>query len=134
LSKAWRERLEEQMSQARGEWDELLQSSLDGAAGRLASRLAEGSQSELQTAESKLTERISQLSQPVAGVVAEAQEALAGIRTALDAELQRARTSLADIERAAERMRDFSAQIDAASHDAVNQLHHRLEASLETKI
>jgi hypothetical protein len=134
LSKAWREKLQEQMGQARGEWNELLQSSLDGAAQRLASRLGESTQSALETAEGKLTERIAQLFHPMTNAVSEAQQALSGIRGALDAELQRARTSLVDIEGAAERMREFSAQIDAASHDAVNQLHRRLDSSLQSQV
>ncbi|HEY4739155.1 MAG TPA: hypothetical protein VIH76_01020 [Candidatus Acidoferrales bacterium] len=134
LSKAWREKLEEQMGHARGEWNELLQSSLDGAAQQLASRLAENTQSALESAEGKLIERIAQLCQPVTNTVSEAHQALSGIRSALDAELQRARTSLVDIEGAAERVRAFSAQIDAASHDAVNQLHQRLDAALQLQV
>jgi hypothetical protein len=134
LSKAWRQKLGEQMDEARGEWNELLQTSLDGAAQRLATHLAESSQSAMQSAESRLGERVAQLSQPVTNAVSEAQQALSGVRTALDAELQRARTSLADIENAAERMREFSGQIDAASHDAVNQLHRRLDAAVQSQV
>ncbi len=134
LSKAWREKLQEQMGQARSEWNELLQTSLDGAAQRLASRLGENSQSALENAEVKLAERIGQLCQPVANTVSDAHQALAGIRSALDVELQRARTSLVDIEGAAERMREFSAQIDAASHDAVNQLHQRLDSAVQSQV
>jgi len=134
LSKAWREKLQEQMGQARSEWNELLQSSLDGAAQRLASRLGENSQSVLESAESKLAERIGQLCEPVTNTVSEAHRALSGIRSALDTELQRARASLVDIEGAAERMREFSAQIDAASHDALNQLHQRLDSALQSQV
>ncbi|HXW18217.1 MAG TPA: hypothetical protein VEJ39_07930, partial [Candidatus Acidoferrales bacterium] len=134
LSKAWRQKLEEQMGQARGEWDELLQSSLDAAAHRMAGRLAESTHSELQSAEGRLGERLASLSQPVAAAVSEAQQALTGIRAALDGELQRARTSLVDIENAAERMREFSAQIDAASHDAVNQLYKRLDSAVQSQV
>jgi hypothetical protein len=134
LSKAWRQKLQEQMVQASSEWNELLQASLDGAAQRMATRLGENSQSALQSAEVRLTERISQLFQPVTNAVSEAQQALSGIRGALDTELQRARTSLVDIEGAAERMREFSAQIDAASHDAVNQLHRRLDSALQSEV
>ncbi|MFZ0877923.1 MAG: hypothetical protein WA002_00385 [Candidatus Acidiferrales bacterium] len=134
LSREWRDRLEEQMKQARGEWDELLQGSLDGAAQRLASRVAEHSQSALDVAANKLSERITQITQPVTGAVHDAQQALAGIRASLEEELQRARTSLGEIERAADRMKEFSGQIDAASHDAVNQLHRRLDAALEAQV
>ena len=50
----WKGRLDEQMASASREWEELLQGSLDGAAQRLAARLAEGSQSALEGAENKL--------------------------------------------------------------------------------
>jgi hypothetical protein len=130
---AWRGQLEEQMKSAGHEWDELLQTSLDGAAQRLASRLAEGSQSALEGAESKLSERIAQLAQPVTSAVSDARAALLEIRTSLDEELHRARTSLREIESAAERMTEFSSQMDAATHDAVNQLHRRLETALESQ-
>jgi hypothetical protein len=130
---AWRGQLEAQMSAARREWDELLQNSLDGAAQRLASRLAENSQAALEGAESKLSERISQLAQPVTSAVSDARAALLEIRTSLDEELHRARTSLREIESAAERMTEFSSQMDAATHDAVNQLHRRLESALESQ-
>jgi hypothetical protein len=121
------------MNSAGREWDELLQTSLDGAAQRLASRLAEGSQSALEGAESKLSERIAQLAQPVTSAVSDARAALLEIRTSLDEELHRARTSLREIESAAERMTEFSSQMDAATHDAVNQLHRRLETTLESQ-
>ena len=130
---AWRGQLDEQMKSAGREWDELLQTSLDGAAQRLASRLAEGSQSALEGAESKLSERIAQLAQPVTSAVSDARAALLEIRTSLDEELHRARTSLREIESAAERMTEFSSQMDAATHDAVNQLHRRLETALESQ-
>ena len=130
---AWRGQLDEQMKSAGREWDELLQTSLDGAAQRLAARLAEGSQSALETAETKLSERIAQLAQPVTSAVSDARAALLEIRTSLDEELHRARTSLREIESAAERMTEFSSQMDAATHDAVNQLHRRLESALESQ-
>ena len=60
-------------------------------------------------------------------------EARERIRTSLDEELHRARTSLREIESAAERMTEFSSQIDAATHDAVNQLHRRLESALDSQ-
>jgi hypothetical protein len=130
---AWHGRLQEQMKAAGREWDELLQSSLDGSANRLASRLAESSQRALEGTESKLSERISQLAQPVTSAVSDARAALLEIRTSLDEELHRARTSLREIESAAERMTEFSSQIDAATHDAVNQLHRRLESALDSQ-
>ncbi len=130
---AWQQRLQEQMKEAGREWDELLQGSLDNSAQRLGSRIAESSQKALEGAENKLSERISQLAQPVTSAVSDARAALLEIRTSLDEELHRARTSLREIESAAERMTEFSSQIDAATHDAVNQLHRRLESALESQ-
>jgi hypothetical protein len=130
---AWQARLQEQMKAAGREWEELLQGSLDNSANRLASRLAERSQSALENAESKLSDRISQLAQPVTSAVSDARAALLEIRAQLDEELHRARTSLREIESAAERMTEFSAQMDAATHDAVNQLHRRLESALDSQ-
>jgi hypothetical protein len=130
---AWQGRLQEQMKAAGREWEELLQGSLDNSANRLASRLAESSQSALENAESKLSERISQLAQPVTSAVSDARAALLEIRASLDEELHRARTSLREIESAAERMTEFSSQMDAATHDAVNQLHRRLESALDSQ-
>jgi len=130
---AWQGRLQEQMKAAGREWEELLQGSLDNSANRLASRLAESSQSALEHAESKLSDRISQLAQPVTSAVSDARAALLEIRASLDEELHRARTSLREIEGAAERMTEFSSQMDAATHDAVNQLHRRLESALDSQ-
>jgi hypothetical protein len=130
---AWQQRLHEQMNAAGREWEELLQGSLDSSAQRLGSRLAESSQKALEGAEGKLSERISQLAQPVTSAVSDARAALLEIRTSLDEELHRARNSLREIESAAERMTEFSSQIDAATHDAVNQLHRRLESALESQ-
>jgi hypothetical protein len=130
---AWQGRLQEQMKAAGREWEELLQGSLDNSANRLASRLAESSQSALEHAESKLSDRISQLAQPVTSAVSDARAALLEIRASLDEELHRARTSLREIESAAERMTEFSSQMDAATHDAVNQLHRRLESALDSQ-
>lgn len=134
LSKAWRERLVEQMAQAKGEWNELLENSLDGAAHRLATRLAETTQTAIEGAGGKLDERVAQFTQPVTSAIQEAQAALGNIRTSLGEELQKARGALGEIERAADRMKEFSGQIDAASHKAVNQLHRRLEGVVETTV
>jgi hypothetical protein len=131
LSKAWRERLIEQMTQAKGEWNELLENSIDGAAHGLAARLAETTQAGIEGAGHKLDERVAQFTQPVAGMVQEAQAALGHIRTSLEEELQKARTSLGEIEQAAVRMKEFSGQIEAASGDAVKQLHQRLDGVVE---
>jgi hypothetical protein len=128
----WRERLASEMGVAQLQWNELLQSSLDGGIERLVGELSERSLDILRTAEQKISERFGALQQPLAQISSEAGENLAAVKSALDAELSRARSSLGEIEHAASRMKEYSAQLEAASHDALNELHRRLEKILET--
>ncbi len=129
----WSERLESEMAVAQAQWNELLQSSLDSGIERLAAQLSERSQDVLRSAEQRMSERFAALQQPFAHVSSEAGENLATVKLALDAELSRARSSLGEIENAASRMKEYSAQLEAASHDALNELHRRLEKILETQ-
>ncbi len=130
---AWKERLESEAKLALAQWNELLQSSIDSAAQRLVSRMADSSMSAVAGAEQKMAARLSELSQPIAQTAAEAQEALTGVRGALEQEVARARSSLVEIEQAANRMSEYSAQLDAASQDTVNELHRRLESILASQ-
>lgn len=129
----WRQRLESEMSVAQAQWHELLQSSLDSAAQRLVGQLGESSQSVLAAAEQKMTARLADLSQSLAQSTAESRESLLGARASLDQEVARARASLADIEKAAGRVSEYSAQLEAASQDTVNELHRRLETILSAQ-
>jgi hypothetical protein len=129
----WRKHLETEMGVAQSQWNELLQTSLDGGIERLVSQLSDRSQDLLRSAEQKITERFAAIQQPLAQVSSEAGENLASVKSSLDAELSRARSSLAEIEHAASRMKEYSAQLEAASHDALNELHRRLEKILETQ-
>ena len=130
---AWREDLQAEMAVARSQWNELLQSSLDNAVSRLVSKFSESSSTAVAGAEQKLSMRLSEISQPLAEKSAEAQEMLTGVSTALEREVTRARTSLAEIEQAANRMSEYSAQMEAASQDTVNELHRRLETILASQ-
>jgi hypothetical protein len=129
----WRKQLESEMAVAQSQWNELLQSSLDGGIERLVAQMSERSQDLLRSAEQKITERFSAIQQPLAQASSEAGEHLNAVKSSLDAELSRARSSLAEIEHAASRMKEYSAQLEAASHDALNELHRRLEKILETQ-
>jgi hypothetical protein len=129
----WRQRLESEMSVAQAQWHELLQSSLDSAAQRLVGQLAESSQSALAAAEQKMTARLADLSQSLAQSTAESRESLLGARASLDQEVARARASLGDIEKAAGRVSEYSAQLEAASQDTINELHRRLETILSAQ-
>ena len=130
---AGREQMQAEMAVAREQWKELLQSSLDSAVQRLVARMAEQSQAALANNEQRLTARLSELSQPVAETAAQAREALASVQSALEQELARARQSLGEIEQAANHMSEYSAQLEAASHDTVSELHRRLEGVLNNQ-
>ncbi|MGH9775242.1 MAG: hypothetical protein ACRD50_09880 [Candidatus Acidiferrales bacterium] len=126
----WRTALEREMSVAREQWHELLQSSIDGAVEPLAARLGEASEASAATAEKRLSERIRNLGDPFSRMATEARQSLAGVQSSLEVELNRANGSLAEIEQAANRISEYSAQLEAASQDAVNELHRRLESTL----
>ncbi len=130
---AWREKREAEMEVARAQWSELLQSSLDSAGQHLVRRLAECSQNAVETAEQQITARLAELGEPLSRTTAEARQALADVQASLDKEVTRARASLADIEQAANRMSEYSAQLEAASQDTVNELHRRLETILTSE-
>jgi hypothetical protein len=61
----WRQRLESEMTLAQSQWNELLQSSLDMSLGRLVEQLSGRSQELLRSAEQKISERFSELRQPL---------------------------------------------------------------------
>jgi hypothetical protein len=129
----WRQRLESEMTLAQGQWNELLQSSLDNNLQRMVEQLAERSQEVLRSAEQKMTERLGELRQPFAQAAAEARETFSGIQSSLEQEVLKARSSLAEVKQVASRTEEFSAQLEAASHDTVNELHRRLERILDAQ-
>jgi hypothetical protein len=129
----WRQRLESEMSVAQGQWNELLQSSLDNNLQRMVDQLSERSQETLRNAEQKMTERLGELRQPFAQAAAEARETFSGIQSALEQEVLKARSSLAEVKQVASRTEEFSAQLEAASQDTVNELHRRLERILDAQ-
>jgi hypothetical protein len=129
----WRQRLESEMTVAQGQWNELLQSSLDNNLHRMVDQLSERSQETLRNAEQKMTERLGELRQPFAQAAAEARETFSGIQSALEQEVLKARSSLAEVKQVANRTEEFSAQLEAASQDTVNELHRRLERILDAQ-
>ncbi len=129
----WRQRLESEMTVAQGQWNELLQSSLDNNLRRMVEQLGERSQEVLRNAEQKMTERLGELRQPFAQAAAEARETFSGIQSALEQEVLKARSSLAEVKQVASRTEEFSAQLEAASQDTVNELHRRLERILDAQ-
>ncbi len=129
----WRQRLESEMALAQSQWNELLQSSLDGSIERLVEQLSGRSQEILRGADQRMAERFAELRQPLGQMYSEARETLSGVKSALEHEVGRARSSLSEIEHAASRMKEYSAQLEAASHDTLNELHRRLENILEAQ-
>ena len=129
----WRERLESEMALAQTQWNELLQSSLDSSLGRLVEQLSGRSQELLRNVEQKISERFAELRQPLGQMYSEARETLNSVRSSLEEELGRARSSLTEIEHSAGRMKEYSAQLEAASHDTLNELHRRLENILQAQ-
>jgi hypothetical protein len=129
----WRKRLDSEMSIAQRQWNELLQSSLDSGTLRLAEQLAERSQEVLSNSEQKFSERFAEVRQSIAQLISDSRETLAGLKQALEEKLGSARSSLTGIEQSASRMKEYSAQLEAASHETLNELHHRLEKILEAQ-
>jgi len=130
---SWRERLESEMAIAQAQWNELLQSSLDSNIGRLVENLSGRSQELLQLAEQKISDRFAELRQPLVQMSSEAHDTLSSARAALQEELVRANSSLSEIEHATARMKEYSARLETASHDTLDELHRRLENILETQ-
>ena len=129
----WNERLDLEMAIAQSQWNELLQSSLDGGIQRLAAQLSEHSREVLRSAEQKLSERFEELRQPLAETTSEARQVLNSMRAELEEEMSQARESLGAIEQVAGRIKDYSAQLESSGHDTLNELHRRLENILETQ-
>jgi hypothetical protein len=73
------------------------------------------------------------LRQPFAQVSREAGETVSAARAALEQEVAQARSSLAEIEQTASRVKEYSAQFEAASQDSLNVLHRRLENMLDAQ-
>jgi hypothetical protein len=123
---AWRERMETEMQLAQSQWSELLQSSLDNSIERLIKQVSGLSQEFLRSTEQAVTERVAEIREPLTQVSS-------AIKKELEEELWNARSSLAEIEHAAARIKDYAAQLETASHETLNELHRRLENMLETQ-
>ncbi len=130
---SWRSRLRSEMNLAQAEWSELLQSSLDGSMQRLVEQLSQRSQEVQRGEEARMSERFADLIHPVNEAAAKAGQTLGEIRFGLETQVAAARSSLEDMERSAVRIRENSAQFEAAGHDSLNELHRRLENVLDAQ-
>ena len=115
---AARERMATELNAAEKQWNELLESSLDTAVHRISEQLSV---------------RAGELRKPLLESVNDANETAAKLRGVLEEELGRAKTSLADIERAASGFASLSNQIGAATEGALEDFSHRLELILKAQ-
>jgi hypothetical protein len=129
----WRKRLETEMDAARSQWNELLQSSLDSNVKKIVEQLSERSAEVVRGTEQRMTEKLDDWRGPFAQATAEARANLTDIQSKIAQEVAQARGSLADVELAAGRTKEFSSQIEAATHDTLNELHRRLETILNSQ-
>ncbi len=129
----WQRRLQSEISVAEAQWNELLQSSIDASVQKLVGQLSDQSQEIVRTAEKRMTEKLDDLRGPFNLATAEARHTFSEIQSRIVQEVAIARGSLADVEQAASRTKEFSSQIEAATHDTLNELHRRLETILNSQ-
>lgn len=129
----WRERLHTEMNAAQTQWDELLQSSLDGGVRRMVAQFSQNSREITRAAEDEFSEHVDGLGEPLLQNLAEARETFTSLKSAFDDELARAKSSLADIEHALSRANGSSAQIEVATREALDELNRRLRLVLDAQ-
>lgn len=129
----WQRRLQAEISIAEAQWNELLQSSIDASVQKLVGQLSNQSQEIVRNAEKRMTEKLDDLRGPFNLATAEARHTFSEIQSRIVQEVAIARSSLADVEQAASRTKEFSSQIEAATHDTLNELHRRLETILNSQ-
>ncbi len=95
-SAIWREQLASDMAVAQRQWDELLQSSIDRSLQRLAEELPGRAQEAVRATEDKMAQQFANLSQMLAQMSTEAQNALAGVKGSIEQEVARAREAIAN--------------------------------------
>ena len=128
----WRKRLESEMAVAQSQWNELLQSSLDSNLKKMVEQLSERSAELMRTTEQRMTEA-GRLARTVRAGGDRSARKLTEIQANIAQEVAQARGSLADVEQAAGRTKEFSSQIEAATHDTMNELHRRLDTILNSQ-
>ena len=129
----WRERLESEMTAAQSEWNELLESSLDSGVQRIAAQLSAKSEDFLRESEPTISNRLNELRRPLLESLAQAREDASQVKIALDEEVARAKSSLVEIEQAAAPIHDFSAHVDSATRDALEELNRRLQTIVDAQ-
>jgi hypothetical protein len=129
-AESMRSRLLAEFDTARTQWNELLASSLDSAGQRLSERLSSSSQELAHRTGQELAKRAAELQRESGLTVETSRAALGELRSALESEVEKAKTSLGEIEQTAARFSEYSRQLDAASQDSLNELRQKLESSV----
>lgn len=129
----WRGRLDADLAAASARWNEKVGTSLQNAARQAAEQLARQSQTVTSKLEQELTLRVAALRQSFEQATTEAESTLGTLRTALSKETVRAKTSLAEIERAASHLDDHASRLDTLSQTAAAELQRRCEAIVATQ-
>ena len=85
------------MSLAQSQWNELLQSSLDGNLKKMVEQMAERSAEVVRSSEHRMMEKLQDWQGPFAQTVSEARTNLTEIQSKIAQEVAQARGSLADV-------------------------------------
>lgn len=133
VAASWRAGLQSETRVAQAQWSELLQSSLDSGVNRIAEHLSARVQEISSQAGLEMSRRLEEFREPLAKAIEESRETLNGVTAGLDRELAGAKESLAEIERSATRMSEFSGQVEASTRDTVNELNRRLLGILDAQ-
>lgn len=118
---------------AREQWNELVENSIESAARRFAERITSSSLEVLRNSEQDLARHAADL-QKDAGITAEAaRAALDEVKSALEREVSAAKDALKQIEQSAFTYAEYSQQLEAASHDALEDLRCKLGSAVADK-
>lgn len=130
----WRGRLDADLAAAGTRWNDKIESSLESAARQTAERLARHSQVAADNLEQELTLRVAALRQSFEQATAESESTLGTLRTTLQKETARAKNSLEEIQRAASRVGEYSAGLEALSRATSEELERRCTAVVAAQI
>lgn len=123
-----RDKFSKETETARREWNELLETSLDSAAERLAERISDGSRQVLRKAERELAGRVAEL-QKESGITLEmSQGALDDLRTGLEEAVLKASKSLEQIEHAVANYFENSRQAETQTRQSMDALRQGIGA------
>jgi len=123
----WRRSLKRESDTARGQWMELLDSSLDSAIQRLATRLGEETQNALSAGNRQIEASAAEVNEPALVRLTEAREALTHVESLLETLVSGARASLADLEQAVARHKESAEHWESYGKATIERLERRLE-------